>query len=45
MTRLHSAITTLWDYLNPSEPSALYLIGFLAFALAAFAAGLLIGQI
>ncbi|MHA3979428.1 hypothetical protein ACW9UR_17275 [Halovulum sp. GXIMD14794] len=45
MTRLQSAITTLWDFLNPSEPSTLYLAGFLAFALAAFGAGLLIGQI
>lgn len=45
MTRLHSAITTLWDFLNPSEPTVVYLAGFMAFALAIFGAGYLIGQI
>lgn len=45
MTRLHSAITTLWDFLNPSEPSTLYLAGFLAFAVTTFAVGYLIGHI
>lgn len=45
MTRLHSAITTLWDFLNPSEPTVVYLAGFLAFAIATFVAGYMIGQI
>lgn len=45
MTRLHSAFTTLWDLLNPSEPTTLYLAGFLAFAVATFGAGYMIGHI
>ena len=45
MEAIKTMISDTWEKLNPSDPSALYLVKFMGFAILVFVAGYTIGAI